>query len=90
MRKLQAQYNTIKAKDKTRRHGRGSRRRRNRRRTFFKQSSDLGRKSEWIDRRASHLAEIDITEELEDGQVSDARIVLTRAVEDVIQHFNHL
>lgn len=50
----------------------------------------MGRKSEWIDRRASHLAEIDITEELEDGQISDARVVLTRAVENVIQHFNHL
>ena len=58
--------------------------------TIIKQSSDLGRKSEWIDRRASHLAEIDITEELEDGQIGDARIVIARAVENVIQHFNHL
>ena len=43
-----------------------------------------------IDRRTSHLAEIDIAEELHDGQTADAGVFIARTVEDVIQHFDHL
>lgn len=43
-----------------------------------------------IDRRTSHLAQVDVAEELEDCQFTDARILVARAVEDVVQYLDHL
>ena len=43
-----------------------------------------------IDRRTSHLAQVDVAEELQDCQFSDARVLVARAVEDVVQHLDHL
>lgn len=48
------------------------------------------RKRGGIDRRASHFSEIDVAEELENGQVPDGRVFLRWTVEDVIQDFNNL
>ena len=42
------------------------------------------------DRRTSHLAQVDVAEELQDCQFADARILVARAVEDVVQHLDHL
>ena len=43
-----------------------------------------------IDRRTSHLAQVDVAEELQDCQFSDARVLVARAVEDVVQHLDYL
>ena len=43
-----------------------------------------------IDRRASHLAQIYVSEKLQDGQVADGRVHVVRTVEDVAHYFNHL
>lgn len=48
------------------------------------------RKRGGIDRRASHLSEIDVPKELENRQVANGREFLRRTVEDVIQDFNYL
>ena len=51
---------------------------------------DQVRKRGEVNRRASHFSQVDVAEELENGQVGNRRVFVARAVEDVIQDFDNL